>query len=567
MRLSPILLRHVTLELVRHALLTTAILVLVTAFGVTVQHYARGQLSAVDTLRFMLYATVPMLAYALPFAGSFAATLAYHRLGQDRELMAAQAQGVSAAALLAPAAGLGLALAVTLSGLNEQVIPRFLHRMAEVVSSQAASLITRSIGKGEAVAAEDFLIYADRAIRPSQPADGVQTQLRLLGAHLIKLKDDGSMDSWGAGATADLWILPPSEGEVRGMRYSEVLYRVQDAVGDAGPLADGRMGVLEGTWTMPGGFGDDPKYLTFGQLRRAYHDPDPLSMIDSRRRDLAFRLAQRLAVNRIVDAMRSGGAAHFQTASDDTLVLRAGGIRWDEQAGAWRLAPRRGPGGSGTVEIEAYRTDPTGARAMDRFLAERATIDASLRGEPGSRGLDLTIDAQAVRSDVATDAQGRQSEGGVRKEMAFGPLTLSEDPVSRCLGMTSVQLFAAVAEQDRRWGEGGDPFLRPAADELRDRIARLRREITSKRHERMAMSASALVMALAGAVVAMRLVHTPPLVAYLWSFFPALATVLLISGGQQLTHDVGVPGLVMLWGGVGGLAIATGVTFVLTTRH
>jgi hypothetical protein len=54
---------------------------------------------------------------------------------------------------------------------------------------------------------------------------------------------------------------------------------------------------------------------------------------------------------------------------------------------------------------------------------------------------------------------------------------------------------------------------------------------------------------------------------YLWSFFPALASVITISAGQGLTHQAGPPGLLLLWGGVAALALVVWREYRLLVRH
>jgi drug/metabolite transporter (DMT)-like permease len=74
-------------------------------------------------------------------------------------------------------------------------------------------------------------------------------------------------------------------------------------------------------------------------------------------------------------------------------------------------------------------------------------------------------------------------------------------------------------------------------------------------------------MVVLGSVIALRLRDSLPLTIYLWAFFPALGAVLTVSAGQQLTHDHGVPGLFLLWGGVAGLGAYTCVEFSRLSRH
>src|SRR5204863_9046552 len=169
---------------------------------------------------------------------------------------------------------------------------------------------------------------------------------------------------------------------------------------------------------------------------------------------------------------------------------------------------------------------------------DRTTRQLRLRMEiedPSSR----TLDSQAQ---------------GARNQMVWTRLTLAAegkpDPLTALMAKPSRELLAEAAKRD---AGGRDPFVRWPAEDLRIRLKRLMREITSKRHERAADAMACLVMVLAGAVTAMRLGGSLPVAVYLWSFFPALFTVITIATGQQMTHQLGIGGLTVLWGGVGVL--------------
>ena len=79
------------------------------------------------------------------------------------------------------------------------------------------------------------------------------------------------------------------------------------------------------------------------------------------------------------------------------------------------------------------------------------------------------------------------------------------------------------------------------AEETQWLTSKLLREIASKQQERLAMSFAAGTMLMLGTITALRHRDSLPLVVYLWSFFPALAMVLLISSGQQYAHSESVP--------------------------
>ncbi len=114
--------RMATVDLLRLVTLTAAIVVTIAAFGAMIPQLAKGRLGPAEGFRFMLLAVVPMLQYALPFASGFASTLVYHRMAQDNEVLAAHAGGLGHRAVLAPALGVGLLLAVVLSVLSEAAI-------------------------------------------------------------------------------------------------------------------------------------------------------------------------------------------------------------------------------------------------------------------------------------------------------------------------------------------------------------------------------------------------------------------------------------------------------------
>ena len=104
-------------------------------------------------------------------------------------------------------------------------------------------------------------------------------------------------------------------------------------------------------------------------------------------------------------------------------------------------------------------------------------------------------------------------------------------------------------------------FLKPPTRDLRYRIDKARKQILGTHHERLALSASAILLVIAGAVVAIRFQEASPLTAYLAAFVPALGMVLAISTGQEMVDDYGPIGLPVLWGGL--LVLAALIAWVL----
>ena len=89
--MSRILFRHITADLIRIMLLTASVLVTVIAFGAAIRPIMQNLFGPEDLAQFVLLAAVPMLQFALPFAGAVAGTIVYARLSAENEVLAMSA--------------------------------------------------------------------------------------------------------------------------------------------------------------------------------------------------------------------------------------------------------------------------------------------------------------------------------------------------------------------------------------------------------------------------------------------------------------------------------------------
>ncbi|MCC6676078.1 MAG: LptF/LptG family permease [Phycisphaerales bacterium] len=566
--LSITLWKYALAELWRLILLTSFVLVAVIAFAATVKPLADGKIGPLDALRFMGLAIIPMLQYALPFSAGFAATLAYHRLSQDNEVAAAYASGVSHRAILAPALISGLVLAVVLAGLNQVAIPRFLRSMQQMITQDLSKIVVASIERGQPVAIDaNTQIYADHIERldprsnPSLRDAGVKEWLVLEGVAAVETSRAGTVKVEAIANRAQLLIMPPKD-------------ETGDAVAvlqfERGVLVDGtKMVSAEASKAIPmpirNAFKDDPKFLSFTELARLRQHPEGMNWIEQKRRDTAFHIAERLTTERLRGALLRDGRAVLRGADDQDVVLRASGMELAER-GRWALAgPLSETSQALPVQVELVRprleSGPGGSMIMS---GRRASLFTNMGPDAANRDLTLRIELDdASTRVVASDSRTEASSGGVLSHKVIGGLRLKENPVDDLLDgdkWPSARLLRELADP-RLAGPSPDTFIRPPAEDLRKSINRLMREITSKQHERWAMSAACFVMIAAGALTAIRLGDSLPLTVYLWSFFPALATVITISSGQQLTHDKGPVGLLVLWGGVAAFALYAGAVY------
>lgn len=568
-------------DLWKLVLLTTGVLVTVIAFAAAVKPLADGKLGPEDTLTFMLLAMVPMLQYALPFAACFGATLAYHRLATDNELTAVHAGGISHRSMLVPAVLSGLVLAGLLLTLSNSVIPRFLKGMSELVAQDAAKIIVNSVQRGEALRMDNTLIYADKVLRlgPDE-LSGAYERLWLGGLLVVRTNEEGQIESQGTATNASVWLRRTSV--VRGPRgqlvesggkpMTEVVIKPTNPIG-LGPTFRASGADMVWSFVLPNAFGDNVKFLSFSELQGVRAEPAVIDRVDKDRRGLAVRLAECDVMDRIGQALRSTGVARFEDPFKAAVVLRGSGLRptrskvdGKRDANVYQILPMTTGSRKIVVETTQGEGKPIRQEAADGY------VRLPSGSNPDRRSASVTLQLErvaAVPVGPEGEVQSPEEVGAGRGELEQKPipdLTFTDDQAAVFLSQPTREI-ARLAEKRMADKPGDQVVLGPQVAAMRDDIKELLNEVLSKEQERYAMSVACLVMVLVGSVMAMRLRDALPLTVYLWAFFPALATVLAISGGQQLTHGKGMIGLPILWAGVGALSAFAIVEFIRLKKH
>ncbi|QKK06854.1 MAG: hypothetical protein HND58_00865 [Planctomycetota bacterium] len=189
-------------------------------------------------------------------------------------------------------------------------------------------------------------------------------------------------------------------------------------------------------------------------------------------------------------------------------------------------------------------------------------------GQNNARELTIGLDLRNVRIQDTGAEIGTGDSRSVepREQFVRDGLRLAYDPLTEYTSMSALELLD-LAEPRVNREINPDTVLTAPTHRLRDEVDKLLREILSKQHERWALASACLIMVITGAVMAVKLRDAQPLHVYLWSFFPALASIITIMSGQQLTHNSGAIGLLLLWAGVAGLAAFTFGTFLSIRKH
>ena len=99
-------------------------------------------------------------------------------------------------------------------------------------------------------------------------------------------------------------------------------------------------------------------------------------------------------------------------------------------------------------------------------------------------------------------------------------------------------------------------------------LQRLQWEISARLLKRYALSVTAALLLVLGAILAMWLKNSQPLVIYLLAFMPSIFDLIVISGGEQMMRDGNIViGQIVMWTGNAMLLGIIFVTFMRLARH
>ncbi len=542
--------RYLGGDLWRLIALTAAVLVGVIAFAAAIKPLADGKLNPAQALKFMGLAILPMLQFALPFASGFGATLAHHRFASDNEATAAMAGGVSHRAILIPAALTGVVLSAFLFVLSNSAIPRFLRTMEMLLVEDVGRFLTNAIESGASVRLPDgVLLHADQIDQLGRDeSSGASDVLVMQGVVAFKPLEDGAPEWEATARRAGVWLYVGAS-----MSETSVRISLRDAVVVRAGEGAAESGTVGFRFALPGGFSDDPKFHTWASMEELRRNPERVGSIDYRRRELVSAMERGRIEHELLSSLRGTGALKLVDADGQQVQIRASAVRRQED-GRWRLVP----GESRNAVDLTWRLRADRVRMQSAGGAWLALDETPMTAAEPRQRLLLELE------DVETRDPSAEGDPTKRGRQVIGPLYLTGEESTPLLQMSVADLMD-VAEDEA--AATGDMTIADRVRLLRDRIAELEREIVSKRQERIAASTACLVMLLAGAVAGLRLAESRPLLVYTWSFFPSVLALITIEAGESMAHRSGAHGLILMWSGVGGLALFILVEFLRLRRH
>ncbi|MCP4068517.1 MAG: LptF/LptG family permease [Phycisphaeraceae bacterium] len=520
-----LLTRYLAGELLKTILLTTLILVAVIAFGTAIKPLSRNLLGGADILKYVFFAAVPMLEYALPFAAGFGATLVMHRLATDNEILAMGASGLSPSRIFRPIFVLAAVLLLVMLALVEFLIPMFWSRMESLLAHDVTRLLASAVERGEAFSMGDTRIYADDVVVQEAPEGSTaDTRLVLVGVAALQLDSSGRPETEFTAdyATMDLYRLD-GRSVLKLVLGDATLFRAGDSTLVRLPTAEPR------AIDLGRGFRLGVKMLTLPEMYRVKSEPtrfpglaDSVGRLeDLLRRDATHRL--------LADALSAGESIGLRDVTRDAT---------------WRIVSQEGVTfEDGIFEIEAPTVElvfPDGRTARAR--------GSGLRLEEAWRDGEVVFDAELLEPVAveAGSAGGRVVPAKIRNLVVpagradFDEEATPAEIVASARGMDVASIASASL------GSKFESTLAAHERAVQDLIW----DIDGRHQQRLAQACMGPLLLILGSILAVRMRTSPPLTVYVFAFIPAILDIVLISGGEQaLRREPDLWGYVLIWSG------------------
>ncbi len=521
---------HLLKELLKTMALTTGILVTVIAFGAAIKPLAQNLLGPMQTMLYVSIATVPMMQFALPFAAGFAATLVLHRMAVENEIMALSACGMSYRKMLYPLAGLGMLLLIIMLGLGHWIIPKFAEQLTRIVTKDAPTLLVSQLQRGETFRFDDHQIYADEIHTVAQPP-GTDAELRLLLIGLVAVKGDPDQDPevefTAEYATVDIYRRPGTTYLKFALGDSTSYSRDQHMLVSAPEATPEAVRILQEA-------NDSPKYWTLNKMQQFRTNPDVSSAVRMECESLDNTLRQ-------LDDWRAIVAS----------IGRTGVVELAESTGRWTYRIE-----ADTIAQNAALTHRDGSpvvidefdrgKATRRATAELVSLVPNRAATVGRPQFVLHApDAQTVSLQSGLSNVGRWDSSLLDLSLpTSGPSPPRRDArtLIELADRTSLDQIPLAS----KWKEWIGQLTRKIESEIHEKST----DLSARILQRWAISLTAPLLLLTGAVLAMWRRHSLPLQIYMLAFIPSILDILLISGGEQMFRgDKLFFGTIVMWSG------------------
>ncbi|MBT4523713.1 MAG: LptF/LptG family permease [Phycisphaerae bacterium] len=513
--------RYMLTDVLRQFITTGLILVIVIAFGAAIKPLSSGNLiSGWDTFRYLTLAMIPMLQFAIPFAGAFAVTISLHRMAQDNEFIAMSVSGQSYIRLLAPMVAFGLALTISVVILTQSIIPTFIGKMADAMSTDLPRLMTNSIKQHTPFVQGDLMIWAEDIYLDTNNDD---ERMALEQVAVARMSKDGRAKMYltASAAIIDVQRVDNQTSMYVGTRNATQWTRGE---GNAGILRGAREGRLTQAIELQSISKKRLSSLTLGELIKLRTQPAKYPKVENSISGLRSNIKRR----EFLDSLQE----QFEVTNQIECVTVPGGRRFIIQANAilnGRFIP--------PITIESIRA--TGESST--LVPKSATflVDQLETGE---------VEAVTLQLKDVIVGFGKVGEN-VRGELVIPSLQVVDVAIGKMDDSSYTELLAIADARDEK-------DVAKAATALRMSIISMNDNITGRIGQRWAVSIFPMLVILLGSLLAVRYPQVMPLGVYAKVFVPAVVGLLLIfSGGQMVRGGEYFSGFTLMWIGNIGLVV------------
>ena len=518
--------RYMLADVLRQFAITAIILVVVIAFGAAIKPLSSDSLlTGLDTMKYLLLAIIPMLQFALPFAGAFAATISLHRMAQDNEFIAMAVCGQSYIRLLAPMALFGFVLTITVAILAQSVIPVFIGKMAQAMTSDLPRLLTNSIRQHTPFVQGDLVIWAENIYLDTNNNDD---RMVLDHVAVAKKKNDGRAKMY---FTASAAIVDVQRVDNQTSLFVETRDMTQWTGGleGAGVLRGAREGRLTHAIDLPSLTKQRLTALTRSELLHLREHPTEYHYVQKAATDLKKAMIRNDFHHALLSKLKSDGSL--------TFIATMGGRQF--------IISSRGLEGFTFVQpITVNTIRLTGESSTLTPRNATLILDYSDTGEIES----LTLQMQDVivgAGEIGANQRGELVVPSLQVEGVEFPSLNDNQSMQDLLRTADVEPALTV---------------KGAATNLRRHVAALDNHVAGRIGQRWAVSILPLLAILLGSLLAIRNPDEMPLGVYAKVFVPTIVALLLIFSGGQMIRDANeLLGFTVMW--VGNVALTALVLY------
>lgn len=569
--------RYILRELSKVLALTTAVMVVVLSFGVAIGPLSDGLLGPVALIKFVVYTMPSVLGFALPFAGAFSATVVFHGMAKDNEVLACRAGGLSYSRIFAPVVILGVVLMLVLLVLSNTLVPGFWKSAKRTVQGNVLGVLVSQLNQDRPVIfGDDPMVLSADAAESREPPPGLSTGSLIAESFVVmqgvavgQLERSSQRvlnDTTASTASALLLRDPVTERAYLTLNLKDPVH--YDAV--TGEFA--RVGQFENVQTdrpilLPDPLEDQAVFYDLRDLMALKKRPHDFDMVREAQADLAAAVSRQQMTHLLVEGLsdEGGGFVKLRGGLENTFYRLSAPVVEPNDRGLVLLG-----GDRFKVTLDKFDNEQLRGEALKRFEADYA--EAVVKPGRFSREPEVRLTMRNVRVLALNDT----GDANEKPEYAFPPMrlptqVLGKDPSE----LTADELNAWSVREEIRDAAG----VQEARGMLRFRIIQLKYMIDAELYSRFATAIATPLLLLLGTLLAVRMHDRLPLAVFFWAFLLAIVTLVMIRTGHSMAKRITIDevlqgvstdrliGVAVLWGGNLLLLLVNARLYLKIAKH